>query len=143
MIISMISKLAALAFASSVMAGGSPPEPEPSLSPIEAPNSTVVFFTEPNCIGSRLVFPDQLNPDGCKGTCVEFNASFADNGSVVVTDSQKETTCYVFNTPGCNGNYSFARANSVNPPYTTCTNAEAMGVTMGSAQCFRGECKGR
>jgi hypothetical protein len=128
MVISMISKLATLAL---VMAAG-------------ALQVQVVFFAEQNCDGLSFVYPVQLKSDGCNGKCVDLNNNFQ---SVSMEDPQNLTTCYIFDTPGCNGNYSsFTRVPDVSTSILGCSNAEtSTGVTftMGSASCFRDECTGR
>ena len=143
-ITSMISKLVTLALASSVMhvmvqaTDGPPPLPVPV--PNETPNGTVFFYSEPNCEGSQLPYsPPVLSPSAqCQPGCIALNNN---SQSVFIKDQQHTTICIFFEQAGYDGHFATqARDSSTSEPFFTCTNAQSMGITMGSAWCYMGPC---
>ena len=140
-ITSIISKLATLVLASSVMAirindGNTPgPRPDNSENPAkETAKSEVLFFEIPLCSGTNTPYSSSLVPDGCHTECQELVDNYH---SVSIVDSSDETSCYLWQVPGCSGNYTGLARSS-----PQCTTANSMEIFIRSAWCYRGTCSG-
>ena len=156
----MISKLATLALASSVImmyvpvAQGratrtTPPGWTAASTSLSAADSAeaaelqtviVSFFLGERCVGPSIQYsPSSLtSSDSCDTSCQDLD----DYLSVSIVDPLLKTTCYIWQVPGCAGNYSLV-ARSSNSSAKTCTmSSNSTEAVMQSAWCYRGTCPG-
>ena len=133
MVISMISKLATLALASSVIMMHMPVAQAALDSPLHPPAFNVSFFHGEECIGPNIQYSSSLDtPDSCDTSCQDLG----DYLSVSIMDSTLGTTCYLWQVPGCAGNYTGVARSSY--PKSQCTTNT--GFMIQSVWCYRGTC---
>ena len=96
----------------------------------------VLYFNDTSCSGISIQLDatglSASNNNACRGTCEDVQGiTFK---SVLVSDPvQNATTCYLWQTNGCNGNFDIVARSS------SCTETNFTGQAM-SVQCFRGIC---